>query len=144
MVVDQYAAGRGLRETGEAVEQRGLAAPVAAQHAPQLTRRQLEVAAQHARADCNRESVRAQLHGRRDNRNNSAGTPSNAVNTPTGSCCGAHTVRANVSASVTKLPPTNADAGNNQRWWLMPVRRSACGTMMPTNPMLPPSSTAAT
>ena len=39
------------------------------------------------------------------------GTPIKAVSTPTGSCCGAITVRAKVSATTSRLPPASADAG---------------------------------
>src|SRR3982751_5748261 len=92
-------------------------AAVAAEHRPQFTaiNRQLQIAAQDARPDGDGKVLTTERHALRDNRSNRTGTPINAVNTPTGNCCGAHMVRANVSASVTKLPPTSADAGNSQR-----------------------------
>ena len=39
-----------------------------------------------------------------------------AVSTPTGSCNGAHALRAKVSAITTRLPPSNAAAGISCRW----------------------------
>ena len=40
------------------------------------------------------------------------GTPISAVKIPTGNCCGAIKVRAQVSASVRKLPPASTDTGS--------------------------------
>ena len=43
------------------------------------------------------------------------GTPTSAVSMPTGSCRGASRVRARVSATTSRLPPSNAAAGNSSR-----------------------------
>ncbi len=71
-----------------------------------------------------------------------AGTPTSAVITPTGNCCGASKLRAAVSASNSSVPPASALAGNSTRWSLPSARRSACGTTSPTKPMAPAVVTA--
>jgi hypothetical protein len=45
------------------------------------------------------------------------------VSTPTGSCCGAITVRARVSASTSRAPPASTLAGSSTRWSL-PMRQA--------------------
>lgn len=70
------------------------------------------------------------------------GTPSSAVITPTGSCCGATSVRAIVSVSSSSVPPASAQAGSSTRWSLPSSSRRACGTTRPTKPIAPPVVTA--
>jgi hypothetical protein len=70
------------------------------------------------------------------------GTPISAVSTPTGSCCGAITVRAAVSARVSRVPPASAAAGISTRWSLPSASRTRCGTTRPTKPTDPTSVTA--
>ena len=61
---------------------------------------------------------------------------------PTGSCMGATTVRARVSASTSRLAPARMEAGISRRRLGPHTRRQACGTIRPTKPMLPPWLTA--
>ena len=65
-----------------------------------------------------------------------------AVSTPTGSCCGAMTVLARLSAMITKLPPKRADAGIKTRWSRAPSILSIWGVTRPTNPTEPAIVTA--
>ena len=69
------------------------------------------------------------------------GTPSSAVITPTGSCCGATSVRAIVSVSSSSVPPASAQAGSSALVVASSSRR-ACGTTRPTKPIAPPVVTA--
>ena len=110
-------------QAGQGVKEGGLAGPVLAQDAPALTRMDLQIqpAAKDPIADAQLQvagSEHGLRHGRRlprCNRYRNTGTPSRAVMTPTGSCCGASRVRARVSASTSRLPPARAAAGSSSR-----------------------------
>ena len=54
---------------------------------------------------------------------------------------GATTVRATTSAAVSSAPPRSAEAGSSRRWSAPTMRRRACGTTMPTKPMMPAAAT---
>src|SRR5690606_7821877 len=61
-----------------------------------------------------------------------AGTPSRAVATPTGSSCGAITVRAAVSTHTRNTLPLIAASGSIRRWFTPTIARATCGRTRPT------------
>ena len=60
-----------------------------------------------------------------------------AVSAPTGSCRGASSVRASVSATTRSAPPASAEAGTTIRWSLPANIRMRCGTTRPMKPITP-------
>ena len=58
--------------------------------------------------------VQRSISAARPSRNSIAGTPMSAVKMPTGSCCGAHAVRAAVSAIVSSAPPSSTESGEER------------------------------
>jgi hypothetical protein len=63
----------------------------------------------------------------RRSRKRKIGTPASAVSTPTGSCAGATTERASVSATTSKRPPASADAGRRIALVVADDEAHACG-----------------
>ena len=121
---------RSAVQPGERVHQRRLAAAVAPEYRPHLPRfeRDAHVAAQHAPRYLQLEvttTENAWHQFLRPSSHNIAGTPTSAISTPTGSCCGAHAVRAAVSARVMRLPPSSTARGSSARWCDTPSRRTA-------------------
>ncbi len=122
-VVQQHATAGGGAQPGQRVQQGGLADAVAAQHAPNLVARdrQVELAADPLLTNGDIERFGAQQrheeNGRapRWSRTRNTGTPTKAVTTPTGSCCGASSVRARVSAQTSSVPPSSTAAGTSRR-----------------------------
>ena len=119
------AADRRRTQAGQGMQQRGLAGAIAAEDGQAFadTDGEVEIAHHGAPAHRHREVGHAQ-HGAahrgpplgwRDSRKRNTGTPSRAVSTPTGSCCGATTVRARVSAMTSSEPPARAAAGSSTR-----------------------------
>src|SRR5579883_3028113 len=71
------------------------------------------------------------------------GPPHSAVIAPTGSSAGAITTRAIRSAAAVNAAPPRIDAGSSRRWSGPSRLRRTCGTMRPTNVMMPLTDTAA-
>jgi len=144
--VDAYVAASWVIESAQGVQQGALAGAVGAEDAPGLAgfHAQAERPAVGAFGDVDDEFAGLEYaHQRlRYSSTRKVGTPSSAVMTPTGSCSGAMTMRARVSASVSSAPPPRAQAGRMRRWSLPRTRRSMCGTTSPTKPMLPAVVTA--
>ena len=121
LALEQHGTTGRLAQAGQGGQQGRLASPVAAQDGQSLTARHAEVEAVDdglvADADAQLAGFDQRLvhFGCLDSRKRKTGTPISAVSTPTGSCCGASTVRARVSASSRKLPPASAQAGNSRR-----------------------------
>ena len=123
LALEHDASGTRRAQPGQRVQQRGLAAAVGPQHAPQFAAMHLQVEGvdQRARSGHHLQAfhVEQRLGHRRPPRPSSramkVGTPSSAVITPTGSCCGATSVRAIVSVTSSSVPPASAQAGSSTR-----------------------------
>ena len=98
---------RGSEEAGERCDERRLPGAVRADDRPAFAGADVEIESGDERAPPDREreaaaceTRRGSAHDRpRDSNARNTGTPTSAVITPTGSCTGATTVRASVSAS---------------------------------------------
>lgn len=69
------------------------------------------------------------------------GVPRNAVITPTLISAGDNRIRANVSANSMNSPPLSALSTITALWSAPTVSLTACGTMSPTNAMIPEKAT---
>jgi len=69
------------------------------------------------------------------------GAPKAAVTTPTGSSDGAKTSRAMRSEISRNNPPARAECRKSRRWSGPIISLTACGTISPTNPIIPATET---
>src|SRR5690606_28916423 len=137
--------GVGGQASGDQLQQGALARAVGADQRQALAPVQGEVdALQHPPPGVpGGDAVDHQAHCRRLSKTRKKGPPTRAVTMPTGSSAGAITVLANRSATTMKVAPQARESSSSGRCLGPTVRRTACGVMSPTKPMIPATLTAA-